>query len=83
MRGNLVHGSPWILRNTRGLYCRSEVTDWGGPSDGTRKTEALCHSRFGTIKIPYHSKALSAEHRPKFSIVVSLYSEIQIRSLIS
>ena len=21
MRGNLVHGGPWILRNTRGLYC--------------------------------------------------------------
>jgi hypothetical protein len=23
MRGNLVHGGLWILRNTRGLYCRS------------------------------------------------------------
>jgi hypothetical protein len=22
MRGNLVHGGPWILQNTRGLYCR-------------------------------------------------------------
>ena len=21
MRGHLVHGGPWILRNTRGLYC--------------------------------------------------------------
>jgi hypothetical protein len=32
----------------------------------TGKTEAPCHSRCGTIKIPICSKALSAEHRPKF-----------------
>jgi hypothetical protein len=43
--------------------------DWmgrGGPSDETGKTEIPCHSRCGTIKIPPCSKALSAEHRPKF-----------------
>jgi hypothetical protein len=32
----------------------------------TMKTEVPCHSRYGTIKIPSRSKALSAEHRPKF-----------------
>jgi hypothetical protein len=43
-----------------------EATEWGSPSDETGKTEALCHSKCGTIKIPPSSKALSAEHRPKF-----------------
>jgi hypothetical protein len=43
-----------------------KATKWGGPSDETRKTEAPCHSKCGTIKIPRRSKALSAEHRPKF-----------------
>jgi hypothetical protein len=42
------------------------ATDWGGPSDETGKTEVSCHSRSGTIKIPPCSKALSAEHMPKF-----------------
>jgi hypothetical protein len=37
-----------------------------GPSDETGKTEALCHSRWGTMKIPPCSKALSTEHRPIF-----------------
>jgi hypothetical protein len=37
-----------------------------GPSDETGKTEVPSHSRCGTIKIPPCSKALSAEHRPKF-----------------
>jgi hypothetical protein len=47
--------------------CRKRrLHDWGGPSDETGKTEVLCHSRCGTIKIPFCSKALSAEHRPKF-----------------
>jgi hypothetical protein len=36
------------------------MTKWGGPSDETRKTEAPCHSRYGTIKIPPCSNALSA-----------------------
>jgi hypothetical protein len=35
----------------------------GIASDETGKTEVPCHSRFGTIKIPPCSKALSAEHR--------------------
>jgi hypothetical protein len=49
------------------LICRNlEATEWGGPSDETGKTEAPCHSRCGTIKISPRSKALSAEHRPKF-----------------
>jgi hypothetical protein len=30
------------------------------------KTESLCHSRCGTIKIPLCSKALSAKHRLNF-----------------
>jgi hypothetical protein len=36
-------------------------------SDKTVKTEVLCRSRCGTIKIPPCSKALSAEHRAKFA----------------
>jgi hypothetical protein len=41
--------------------------DWMSRSLGwNRKTEVPCHSRYGTIKIPPCSKALSAEHRPKF-----------------
>jgi hypothetical protein len=38
----------------------------GDPSDETGKIEAPCHSRCDMIKIPPCSKALSAEHRPKF-----------------
>jgi hypothetical protein len=45
---------------------KSFSNECGGPSDETGKTEVLCHSRCGTIKIPPCSKALSAEHRPKF-----------------
>jgi hypothetical protein len=33
---------------------------------GSEKTEAPCHSRCGTIKIPPCSKALGVKHRPKF-----------------
>jgi hypothetical protein len=44
--------------------------------DETGKPEALCHSRCGTINIPPSSKALSAEHMPKFcspsSVMVTL-----------
>jgi hypothetical protein len=43
-----------------------EATEWGGPSDETGKTEVPCHSRCGTIKILPCSRALRAEHRPKF-----------------
>jgi hypothetical protein len=49
--------SPWVSQ---------EVTEWGGPSDETGKTDALCRSRCGMIKIPSCSKAPSAEYRPKF-----------------
>jgi hypothetical protein len=50
----------------------------GVPSNETGKTEVPRHSRCGTIKIPPCSKALSAEHRPKFcspspAIVTSPY----------
>jgi hypothetical protein len=45
------------------VCCKTEL---GGPSDGTGKTEVPCLKRCGTIKIPPSSKALSAEHRPKF-----------------
>jgi hypothetical protein len=46
--------------------CRKTQLVGGGPSDETGETEALCHSRCGTMKIPPCSKALSAEHRPNF-----------------
>jgi hypothetical protein len=48
------------------LLCRKRQLIGGGLSGETGKTEASCHSRCGTIKIPPCSKALSAEHRPKF-----------------
>jgi hypothetical protein len=52
--------------------------DWGSLSDETGKTEVPSHSKCGTIKIPPCSKALIAEHRPKFcslspAIVTSPY----------
>jgi hypothetical protein len=43
-----------------------EATECGGPLDETGKTEVARHSRCGTIKIPSCSKALRAEHSPKF-----------------
>jgi hypothetical protein len=43
-----------------------KVTEWSGPSVETGKTDAPCHSRCGTIKIPPCSKALVAEHRLTF-----------------
>jgi hypothetical protein len=47
------------------MYCM--VNEWGGTSNETeKKTKTQCHSRCGTINIPPCSKALSAEHRPKF-----------------
>jgi hypothetical protein len=36
------------------------LTEWDGSSDENGKTEALCHSRCGTIKIPPCPKALGA-----------------------
>jgi hypothetical protein len=48
------------------LACRKKRSNGGGPSDETEKTEAPCHSRCGTIKIPPCSETLSAEHRTKF-----------------
>ena len=47
------------------FVCRKKATKLGGgvPSDETAKTEALCHSVCGTIKIPPCSKAIGAEQR--------------------
>jgi hypothetical protein len=45
------------------LACRKRRLN---PLDETGETEVPCHSRCGTIKIPPCSKALSAEHGPKF-----------------
>jgi hypothetical protein len=42
--------------------------------NGTGKNEAPCHNRCGTIKIPPCSKALSAEHRPKFCRTPFIYN---------
>jgi hypothetical protein len=42
-----------------------EATEWGSLSDETGKTEAPCHSRCGTIKVPPYSKAMGDEHRTK------------------
>ena len=41
-----------------------KATKWGCPSNETGKTEALCHSRYDTIKIPPAQRPW--EHRPEF-----------------
>jgi hypothetical protein len=57
------------------LVCRKRrLQEWGGPSDKTGKTEAPCHSRCGTIKIPPCSKALRSKFcSPSPVIVASPY----------
>jgi hypothetical protein len=51
---------------------RIPLWDMGaGLSDETVKTEVPCRSKCGMIKIPSCSKALSAEHRPKFAALSS------------
>jgi hypothetical protein len=50
------------------LASRKRRLNGGVPSDETGKTEEPCRSECGTIKIPPNSKALSAEHTPKFCI---------------
>jgi hypothetical protein len=70
--------SPGQNRSSTSPCVSQESTEWDSPSDETGKTEAPCHSRCGTIKIPPCSEALSAEHRPKFCspspvMVTSLY----------
>ena len=37
-----------------------------GPLDKTAKTEAYCHSRSDTIKIPSYPQAVGAENSPIF-----------------
>jgi hypothetical protein len=48
------------------LVCRKRRLNGAVLRMRPKKTEAPCHSRCGTIKIPPCSKALRAEHRPKF-----------------
>jgi hypothetical protein len=54
---------------------------WGSPSDETGKTEAPCHWRCGTIKIPPCSKALSAEHRPNFAALHQQWWRLHISKI--
>jgi hypothetical protein len=61
-----IRREPHLKINGSISKYKREAPEWGGPSDETGKTEVLCHSRCGAIKIPPCSKALSAEHRPKF-----------------
>ena len=44
---------------------QKEATNLGSPPGETVKTEALCHSRLDTIKVPNCLMAVSAEPRPK------------------
>jgi hypothetical protein len=55
--------SAEAIRMSHSLVCRKRRLI---PLYETRKTEMPCHSRCGTIKNAPCSKALSAEHRPKF-----------------
>ena len=52
-----------------GLYFKrsrqKEATNLGSPPGETVKTEAPCHSRYDTIKIPNCLMAVSAKPRPK------------------
>ena len=41
------------MKEIRSISCLPNKTrNWGGPSGETTETEAPCHSRRGTIKIP-------------------------------
>jgi hypothetical protein len=48
-------------KSSTSLCVSHEVTEWGGPSDETGKTDAPFHSRCGD-KDPVCSKALSTKH---------------------
>jgi hypothetical protein len=55
------------------LVCHKKAIEWGGPSDQKKKKKIKINIKKRTktkmwhdIKIPHCSKALSAEHRPKF-----------------
>jgi hypothetical protein len=55
------------------MILESGVPLWdvdAGLSDETVSIEVPCRSRCGTIKIPSCSKALSADHRPKFAALL-------------
>jgi hypothetical protein len=62
------------------LVCLKKRLKWGCPSDEIGKTKVQSHSSGDTIKIPPCSKALSAEHRPKFCspslLTVMMTSEV-------
>jgi hypothetical protein len=61
---HLVGNNYLQYYNTTPHQCRAGIEF---SKDETGKTEVPCPSRCGTIKIPPYSKALSAEHRPKFA----------------
>jgi hypothetical protein len=65
-RSGLTRSIFWPINKINRKSVVHSSYEWGGPSDETWKTEAPCHIWCGTIKIPPCSKALSAEHRPKF-----------------
>jgi hypothetical protein len=63
------------------LVCRKRRLNGAVLRMRPEKTEVPCHSRCGTIKIPPCSKALSAEHTPKFCspslvMVTTLYHRL-------
>ena len=43
-----------------------KATQWGGASNETAKAEPSCYSRCDMIKIPFCSKVIGVEHKPKF-----------------
>ena len=54
-----------------------------GPRKWPLWTDALCHSRCGTLKNPHCSMAMSVEHRSKFSVLHRQWWRLHISEQIS
>jgi hypothetical protein len=66
--GRWTHDDPGWYRSSRSLCVSYYAAEWVGPSnlDESRKAKGPVSQQLWHDKIPSCSKALSAEHRPKF-----------------
>ena len=60
-----------------------QTTRLSDRSKETAKTEALCHSRRGTIKIPPRSNAVGAKYRPNFGSTSPAMWRLHMSEIIS
>ena len=66
--GSALDSWSWVLRFDP---CRRQVGFLSFRWDS--KKEVPCHSGYGTLKTPYCSMAVSAEHRPNFAAIHRQY----------